>query len=331
MEPGNCDERRRVNPSYAPNSIEPATLLRATTPAPAETAHELSLASDLSELTKARLTVMVLLTTLAGFCLASHGAFAWAKLGHTLLGTALVAICSSILNQALERKTDALMRRTQTRPFVTGRMPLRETILAGIVLGALGLAELYWFVNGLTALLSALTLAIYVFAYTPLKRISEINTLVGAIPGALPPLIGATAVTGHFNVEGLTLFAILALWQLPHFYAIAWMYKDAYKAPSLRMVSTDDSTGKRTGAHAVVFALILLPVSLLPAWIGHAGLFYAVVAGFLSLVFIAAAIRFAGHPDRPHARRLFLTSIIYLPLILTALALDIPIRSYFGW
>ena len=313
-----------MNPAYVPlSTVENPSLVDRPSPAePAQAAHELSLASDLSELTKARLTVMVLLTTLAGFCLASHGVFAWAKLGHTLLGTALVAICSSILNQALERDTDALMRRTQVRPFVTRRLPLRETILVGLVLGAIGLAELTWFVNGLTALLSALTLVIYVFAYTPLKRISEINTLVGAIPGALPPLIGATAALGKFSVEGWTLFAILAMWQLPHFYAIAWMYKDDYRGAGLRMVSTDDPTGARTGVHAVVSALILLPVSLLPAWIGHYGIFYAVTAGFLSLVFIATAIRFARQPDRPHARTLFLTSIIYLPLILTALALD---------
>jgi protoheme IX farnesyltransferase len=295
------------------------------------TAHNYSLASDLSELTKARLTVMVLLTTLAGFCLASHGSFQWAKLLHTLVGTALVAICSSILNQALERSTDALMRRTQVRPFVTGRLPLKETIIAGLILGALGLAELTWFVNGLTAFLSALTLVIYVFAYTPLKKISEINTLVGAIPGALPPLIGATAVTGQFNVEGLTLFGILLLWQLPHFYAIAWMYKDDYRAAGLRMVSTHDSTGARTAAHAVISSLILLPVSLLPAWVGHAGIFYAVIAGILSLIFIWNAVHFAEQPDRPHARRLFLTSIIYLPLILTTLAIDIPVKNYLGW
>ncbi len=291
-------------------------------------APEFSLASDLSELTKARLTVMVLLTTLAGFCLAHRGAFEWATLLHTLTGTALVAVCSSILNQALERDTDALMRRTQVRPFVTRRLPLRETIVAGCVLGAIGLAELAWFVNGLTALLSALTLVIYVFAYTPLKRLSESNTLVGAIPGALPPLIGATAATGQFTVEGWTLFALLACWQLPHFYAIAWMYRDDYRIAGLRMVSTDDTTGRRTGAHAVVSALILLPVSLLPAIIGHSSLFYAVIAAVLSLVFIAMAIRFARQPDRPHARTLFLTSIIYLPLILIALALDIPIRNW---
>ena len=320
-----------MNPTCATNPVEPAALLQASATVPAQSAHEFSLASDLSELTKARLTVMVLLTTLAGYCLASRGVFDWSKMVHTLLGTALVAICSSILNQALERDTDARMRRTQVRPFVTRRLPLTETILAGLVLGALGLTELACFVNSLTALLSLVTLLIYVFAYTPLKRVSEINTLVGAIPGALPPLIGATAALGHFGVVGWTLFALLAMWQLPHFYAIAWMYKDDYQGAGLRMVSTDDATGRRTGMHAVVSALLLLPVSLLPAWIGHSGIFYAVAAAFLSLVFIAAAIRFARQPDRPHARTLFLTSIIYLPLILTAMALDIPIKSYLGW
>ena len=292
----------------------------------ARATRELSLASDLSELTKARLTVMVLLTTLAGFCLAHRGPFSWGTLLHTLIGTALVAICSSILNQALERDTDALMTRTQTRPFVTRRLPLGATIVAGCVLGAIGLAELAWFVNGLTAALSALTLVIYAFIYTPLKRVSEVNTLIGAIPGALPPLMGATAATGSFSVEGWTLFALLACWQLPHFYAIAWMYRDDYRLAGLRMVSTKDATGRRTALHAVVSALVLLPVSLLPSIIGHSGIFYAVVATLLSLAFLIMAIRFARQPDRPHARSLFFTSIIYLPLILTALALDIPLQ-----
>jgi heme o synthase len=314
-----------VNPGAAslPRSGEPA--LNATP----VTRHEPSLANDLSELTKARLTVMVLLTTLTGFCLARHGAFSWVTLLHTLLGTALVAICSSIINQAFERDTDALMTRTQTRPFVTRRLPLRETIVAGCVLGAIGLFELAWFVNGLTALLSAITLVVYAFVYTPLKRFSEVNTLVGAIPGALPPLIGATAATGSLNVEGWTLFALLACWQLPHFYAIAWMYRDDYRAAGLRMVSTNDPTGRCTGAHAVVSALVLLPVSLLPAIIGHSGIFYAVVAAVLSTFFLVMAIRFARQPDRPHARSLFLTSIVYLPLILIALAVDIPIQHIF--
>ena len=290
-----------------------------------------SLAGDLSELTKARLTFMVLLTTLAGYALASHGPFDWLRLFHTLFGTALVAVSSSILNQALERKSDALMHRTQMRPFVTGRLPLRETILVGIVLGLFGLAELYWFVNLAAMLLAAATLVIYAFIYTPLKKISEINTLVGAIPGALPPLIGSAAALGYPNVEGWTLFGLLAVWQLPHFYAIAWRHRDDYRAAGLRMVSADDPTGRRTGIHAVVSALILIPVSLLPSWIGPSGLFYAIVTGLLSLFFAATAIRFAQHPDEPRARVLFFTSIIYLPLVLLALIIDIPIKHYLGW
>ncbi len=308
-----------MNPALATNPVEPI-----------ET-HRASLSSDLSELTKARLTVMVLLTTLAGYGLASHGPFDWAKLVHTLVGTTLVAICSSILNQALERDTDALMRRTQDRPFVTRRLPLNATIIGGLVLGALGLAELAWFVNPLAMGVAAATLVIYVLVYTPLKRRTELNTLVGTIPGALPPLIGATAAQGHFNVEGWTLFAILALWQLPHFYAIAWMYREDYRAAGLRMVSVQDTTGRRTGRHALVSALVLLPVSLLPAWIGSSGLFYGVVAALLSSLFVAAAFYFFREPNRLRARTLFLTSIIYLPLLLTALAIDIPIKNWLGW
>ena len=309
-------------------AIAPATV----EPAPQHhVAPSLSLAADLSELTKARLTAMVLLTTLAGYGLASRGAFDWPVLIHTLIGTTLVAICSSILNQALERDTDALMHRTEQRPFVTRRLPFAETILGGLVLGAIGLAELAWFVNRLTALVALVTLVVYVIVYTPLKRRTEFNTFVGTIPGALPPLIGATAVTGHFNTEGWTLFAIMACWQLPHFYAISWMYREDYHSAGLRMVSVNDLTGRRTALHAVVTAIILFPVSLLPAIIGHSGLFYAVIAATLGLVFIAAAIRFARRPDRPHARTLFLTSIIYLPLLLIALAIDIPIKSYLGF
>lgn len=313
------------------SSAEPIAMPGALAPGQGfPVAGESSLGTALSELTKARLTFMVLLTTLAGFGLSSPGAFDWQKLFHTLLGTTLVAICSSILNQALERDTDALMHRTKERPFVTRRLPVMETILVGMVLGAVGLVELAWFVNTLTMFLAFLTLFIYVLVYTPLKRFTELNTQIGTIPGALPPLLGATAACGHFNAVGWSLFAILACWQLPHFYAIAWLYRDDYQTAGLCMVSVHDPKGIRTGVHAAISALILLPVSLLPIWIGHASLFYGFIAGILSLAFVAAAFYFALHPDRPRARILFLASIIYLPLILTALTLDIPIRNYLG-
>jgi protoheme IX farnesyltransferase len=281
-----------------------------------------SLRTAFSELTKVRLTTMVLLTTFTGYFLASRGPFEWVKLFHTLLGTALVAICSSILNQALERDTDALMHRTEQRPFVTRRLPLTQTVLVGLALGLVGLIELAWQVNPLTAVLAGITLVIYVVVYTPLKRLTVLNTLLGAIPGALPPLLGSTAARGHFSAEGWTLFAILACWQLPHFYAIAWLYREDYRAAGLRMVSVEDETGLRTGLHAVVSALVLLPVSLLPTLIASSGIPYAIVAAILSVAFIAFAIRFALHPNRPTARKLFLASITWLPLVLLALILD---------
>lgn len=310
--------------------VAPVTPLDPLGDTPSASVVQGTLASDLSQLAKTRLTALVVLTTLAGYALASRGAFDWMRLFHTLLGTTLVAICSSILNQAFERDTDALMRRTELRPLVTRRLPLRATVSSGLLLGTLGLAELAIFVNSITTVLTALTLAVYVLAYTPLKRLTALNTLVGAIPGALPPLIGATAARGHFNAEGWCLFAILAIWQLPHFYAIAWLYRDDYSAAGLRMVSVADPSGRKTAWHALISALVLLPASLLPVWTGIASWFYGTCAVVLTAVFILAAIRFVRHPERRPARVLFLWSIAYLPLILAALALDIPVRGFFG-
>ena len=281
-----------------------------------------SLRTAISELTKARLTVMVLLTTLAGYFLADRGPLDWLKLLNTLVGTALVAVCASILNQALERDTDALMRRTQDRPFVTRRLPVRGTVAVALILSAAGLAELAIFVNTLAALVALITLATYVVIYTPMKRLTVLNTLVGAIPGALPPLLGAVAARDGFSAEGWTLFAILGCWQLPHFYAIAWLYREDYRAAGLRMVSVDDALGKRTGRAAVVSAAVLFLASLLPCWVSTAGRFYGAAAGTFSLTFLLQAFRFARNPDRFTARALFLGSIIYLPLILLALVID---------
>jgi protoheme IX farnesyltransferase len=315
-----------MNPAirYVPGPAAPlAPAVPASLP---EAAAATSLTTAFSELTKARLTVMVLLTTLAGFYLASVGPVDWLRLFHTLLGTALVAVCSSVLNQALERRTDGLMRRTEQRPFVTRRLPFAPTVIGGLLLGGVGFAELAWFVNGLTVLVAAVTLVVYVVVYTPLKRFTVLNTLVGAIPGALPPLLGATAARGHFSVEGWTLFALLAAWQLPHFYAIAWLYRDDYQNAGLRMVSVNDPVGRRTSLHAVFSAMVLVPVSLLPAWIGSSSLFYGIAAAILSLLFLRFAVRFARQPERTTARALFLASIAYLPLILLALVVDAACR-----
>jgi protoheme IX farnesyltransferase len=313
-----------MNSRVVPAPIEPAGDLPRDVPAPA------TLYSDLSQLAKTRLTAMVILTTLAGYLLANHGPLDGWRLFHTLLGTTLVALCSSVMNQAFERDTDALMRRTQLRPLVTRRLPFRATVSGGLLLGTLGLVDLAVFVNNVTTVLTALTLAVYVLIYTPLKRMTVLNTLVGAIPGALPPLIGATAARGDFSAEGWCLFAILAVWQLPHFYAIAWLYREDFRAASLRMVSVPDVSGKTTAWHALISALVLLPVSLLPVWAGFASLVYGGCALVLSLLFILVAFRFVRRPERRQARSLFLTSILYLPLILAALALDIPVRAWLG-
>ena len=308
--------------------VAPVSPLEPARDVPRDVPQEPTLLSDLSQLAKTRLTALVLLTTLAGYLLANRGPLDGWRLFHTLLGTTLVALCSSVLNQAFERDTDALMRRTELRPLVTGRLPLKATVTSGLLLGLAGLIDLAVFVNSIATVLTALTLAVYVLAYTPLKRVTALNTLVGAIPGALPPLIGATAARGHFSAEGWCLFAILAVWQLPHFYAIAWLYREDYRAASLRMVSVGDLAGRSTAWHALISAVILLPVSLLPFLLGLASVVYAVCAVALSAAFIAAAVRFVRKPERQPARSLFLMSITYLPLILAALALDVPLRVW---
>jgi protoheme IX farnesyltransferase len=248
------------------------------------------------------------------------------RLLHTLVGTALVAVCASILNQALERRTDALMHRTEQRPFVTRRLPFGPTVTVGIILGALGLAELAWWVNDISAILAALTLVTYVAIYTPVKRLSVLNTLIGAIPGALPPLLGAAAASGRLGPEGWSLFALLAAWQLPHFYAIAWLFREDYEAAGLRMVSVRDLSGRRTAWHALITCLVLLPVSLLPVWLGISGWFYGAAAVILGIGFTWQAVRFLRQPERPAARSLFFASIIYLPLALIALVVDVALR-----
>jgi protoheme IX farnesyltransferase len=215
------------------------------------------------------------------------------------------------------------------RPFVTRRLPLRETIVAGCVLGALGLAELAWFVNGLTAILSAITLGRLRLSPTRRSSASRKSTRSSArSPARCRRSSARPPRPAKFNVEGWTLFAVLACWQLPHFYAIAWMYRTITARPGLRMVSTDDATGRRTAIHAVVSAAILLPVSWLPYLTGNSGWLYAMVATVCGLAFLAAAIRFARQADRPHARKLFFMSIIYLPVILIALAVDVSLGNW---
>jgi protoheme IX farnesyltransferase len=275
-----------------------------------------------SELVKARLTVLVLLTTAVGFYLGSTPGLNLPLMIHTLAGTALLAAGAAALNQLLERDFDARMRRTKDRPLPSGRMQPETVLLFGGACGVSGLIYLALAVNLLTAVLGAVTLISYLFVYTPLKRITWLNTIVGAVPGGLPPLMGWAAARGDLAVEGWALFAILAFWQIPHFMAIAWLYRDEYSRAGFVMLPAVDDDGSRTGSQAISHAGALLAVSVLPFVLGLAGLVYLVSTLLLGSAFLGCAVVFRCQLTSQSARRLFLASIIYLPLNLTFLVLD---------
>jgi len=276
----------------------------------------------LSELFKTRLTTLVLLTTFIGFYLGTVGNVDYLLLLHTLIGTALLACGSSVLNQWLEREHDAKMHRTEDRPLPTGRISADNALKLGGVLSAAGLVYLAFSVNLLTSLLGAATMILYVLIYTPLKRVTTLNTVIGAIPGALPPLMGWTAAQGQITIQGWSLFAILFFWQLPHFLAIAWMYRDDYARAGFQMLPIVDPSGARTGRQAVSHTLGLLMISFFPFLFRMVGIAYVIGALVLGIVFLVSAIRFARRLDRPSARTLFFVSIIYLPLMMILMVLD---------
>ena len=274
------------------------------------------------ELVKARLTSLVLLTTLVGFYMGSRGPVNYALMFHALVGTALVACGAAALNQLIEREHDGRMRRTEGRPLPAGRVQPDTVLIFGGALAAAGLVHLTLAVNPLTGFLGAITLGSYLFVYTPLKRVTTLNTAIGAIPGALPPLMGWTAATGEVTLGGWSLFAVLFFWQLPHFLAIAWMYREDYERGGFRMLPVVDRDGSRTGRQAVSHTLGLLPVSLSPVLLKLAGPVYFFGALLLGLGFLWCSIRFSRDLSRTNARRLFFASILYLPLLLGLMALD---------
>lgn len=285
-------------------------------------AAESSRGSLLAELFKARLTSLVLLTTLVGFYLGQRGAMNWVLLLNTLAGTGLLACGAAALNQYLERDFDALMARTADRPLPAGRIQPQMVVVLGGVISVAGLLWLAFGANLLTAVLGAVTLISYLFIYTPLKRKTTLNTAIGAVPGALPPLMGWTAVRGDLSIEGWALFAILFFWQLPHFLAIAWMYREDYAKGGFVMLPLMDPDGSRTGRSAVSHTLGLLPVSLSPFVFQVSGTLYFFGGLALGLVFLWCALRFARQMDRLSARRLFFASILYLPLLLGLMVFD---------
>ena len=275
-----------------------------------------------ADLFKARLTFLVLLTALVGFYLGSSGPVDYLLMVHTILGTALVASGASALNQLWEREYDAQMRRTQDRPLPSGRLQPQTVLLIGCGCATAGLCYLGLAVNWLTCLIGACSLVIYVFVYTPLKRVTWLNTVVGAIPGGLPPLMGWAAARGHLSPDGWALFGILAIWQLPHFMAIAWMYRDEYARAGFKMLPVLDPNGHRTGSQAVTHTLALVPLSLYPSLVKLTGPVYFTGALVLGLVFLWSAVQFSRQLTVSRARQLFFVSILYLPLLLGLMVLD---------
>ena len=278
--------------------------------------------ADLVELTKPRISLMVVLTAGIGVLLSSAGDVDLSLAIHVLLGTGLVAAGSAALNHVLERDLDALMQRTAARPLPTGRMHPDAALLFGVTLAVIGLLELTLAVNLLTALLGAVALAGYIFVYTPMKRVSSLATVVGAIPGALPPLMGWTAVSGRLEVGGLVLFAILFLWQLPHFLAIAWMCREDYSQAGIPVLPVVEPDGRSTARQMMLYGAALLPVSLMPTILGLTGSTYFVGTLALGCFFLAVCVSFALSFSTGAARRVLLVSVLYLPAVLLVMVLD---------
>lgn len=279
--------------------------------------------ADYLVLTKARLSALVLVTVGVGFLLADGAALPWTVGAAALLGPMLAAFGVSILNQWWEHPLDASMERTRDRPIPSGRVPAGEALGAGLALVVAGTVLLAWSVNLLAAGLALLTGVLYVLVYTPLKRVSPLSLFPGAIVGALPPLIGWTAASGRIDAGGWSLFAILFVWQLPHFMAIDWYHREDYARGTFRTVAVTDPSGATTGWGALLTSVLLIPASLSPLAAGlGAGALYAAGAVSLGLALCWLSARLLQAPTRPVARRLFLATLVYLPLLLALLVLD---------
>jgi len=280
-----------------------------------------SVSRDYLELSKARIVLMVLITTAAGYLFGSSSVVPILLL-NTLIGTALVAAGTNALNQYIEREHDGKMRRTRLRPLPDGRISPASALIFSASIAVTGTVYLGLTVNWLTAGLGALTLGTYIFIYTPLKRHSTLCTIVGAVPGAIPPLMGWTAATGSLGAGGWIVFAILFFWQLPHFMAISWIYREDYGRAGFSMLSVDDSDGTATARQAVLYSLALLPVSVLPTFMRLAGLSYLIVSVIAGAALLVAALTFFSARTNQNARRLFMSSNLYLVTIMVMLVVS---------
>jgi protoheme IX farnesyltransferase len=288
---------------------------------------------DYLELTKPRITWLILMSTAVGYFYGLGGASAgwsflsrlnWLALLHTMMGTALIASGTAALNQWFERDADRKMRRTAQRPLPTGRLASGPALQFGIALSVAGFVELWCGVNPLSGLIGAFTLASYLFLYTPLKQRTWWSTAVGAVPGAMPPVIGYAAAAGVLTRDSWILFAILFLWQFPHFYSIAWMYKDDYARAGIRMLPVVEPDGRSTALQIVLFGVALIPASLLPGLMGMSGRLYLAGALLLGLWFLYSGVRVALERSLLRARGVLMASVVYLPLLYGLMLLDRP-------
>jgi protoheme IX farnesyltransferase len=275
------------------------------------------------DLTKPRITMLVVLTAAAGYCLGSRQGIDYLGLFNMTAGIALLSSGISTLNQYIERDLDGLMRRTLSRPLPSGRLAAKEALLFGIGLSVVATLYLGVLINWLTAMLGVLTFASYLFVYTPLKTRTTLSTVLGAFPGAMPPLMGWTSARGEVSVEAWVLFAILFLWQFPHFLAIAWMYRDDYARAGIKMLPVVEPEGRVTSQQIVAYTVMLLPVSLMPAMLGLGGTVYVIGASILGLVFLYYSIRAARARTTWQARQLLLASVLYLPALFALMVLNI--------
>lgn len=282
----------------------------------------LKTASRYYELTKPRIAAMVLVMTAFGFFLASGGIHSLSLFLFTLLGTALAGSGASALNQYLERDVDARMERTKNRPIPTGDISPQAALFFGVMLVMGGCFVLLFKVNVLAAFLTLQSTFLYVLVYTPMKRLSWLNTAVGAIPGAMPPLIGCAGATGTLDMGAWALFLILYLWQHPHFFAIAWMYRDDYARAGLKMLPVVQPDGQNMFAQVIIFSIVLIPASLLPTLIGMSGWLYLAGAAILSLAFFVVGAAFSLTRTQRAARRELLASVVYLPMLLILIIID---------
>lgn len=273
-------------------------------------------------LAKPSITVLVALCAAAGYALASRGPLDWTRLLWTTAGVALASASTGCLNQVLEAALDARMKRTSRRPIPSGQVSAGEAWVHGLLWGAAGLGLLAWKVNALSCALTAFTLLSYLLVYTPMKRVSPLSTWVGAVPGALPPVIGWTAAGGALDASAAVLFAVQFLWQMPHFLALAWMYREDYARGGYRVVSVTDPTGDSLARQMAVTAALLLAVSALPFALGAAGPVYLATAMILGGAFLGLSLSAARELTAVSARRVFFASLAYLPFVLTALVAD---------